>query len=136
MLWLSTGSFLGAHLFILLLLGATVWVVGRVVLSRFPLAPLADGAERLAVPLALGLAVLGLLLLGMGLLGLLARGPLLALLAVIHLAGLGAWRDAVRRVRPLLANARWRTAAVGLIAASAPFFFLALYPPTAFDETL
>ena len=133
MLWLSTASFLGTHLFILLILGATAWVAGRVVLSRFPLA---DGAERLAVPLALGLAVLGLLLLGMGLLGLLARGPLLALLAVIHLAGLGAWREAARRVWPLLASARWRAATVGLIAASAPFFFLALYPPTAFDETL
>jgi len=133
MLWLSTASFLGTHLFILLLLGATVWVVGRVALSRIPLA---DGAERLALPLALGLAVLGLLLLGMGLLGLLVRGPLLGLLLIIHLAGLGSWRDALRRMRPLLANARWRAATVGLIAASAPFFLLALYPPTAFDETL
>lgn len=133
MLWLSTAAFLGTHLLILLALGTTAWVVGRVALAR---CPLADGAERLAVPLALGLAVLGLLLFGMGLLGLLARGPLLELLLVLHLAGLGAWREAARRVWPLLANARWRAAAVGLIAAAAPFFFLALYPPTAFDETL
>lgn len=123
-------AFLGAHLLILVALAATAWVAGRLALSRFPVD---DGAERLAVPLALGLALLGLLLLGLGLLGLLARGPLLVLLAAIHLAGLGAWREAVRA---LLGDSRWRMVAVGLTVASAPFFVLALYPPTAFDETL
>lgn len=130
---LATAAFLGEYLLILLALAATAWVAGRVALSRFPLA---DGAERLAVPLALGLAVLGALLLGLGLAGLLARGPLLGLLLGIHLAGLRAWREACGRIRALLAESRWRAAAVGLIAASAPFFLLALYPPAAFDETL
>lgn len=130
---LATAAFVGDHLLLLLALAATAWVTGRLALSRFPLD---DGAERLAIPLALGLAVLGLLLLGLGLLGLLAPGPLLGLLAVIHLAGLGAWRAVVRTIRTLLGDSRWRAAAAGLIAAWAPFFLLALYPPTAFDETL
>jgi 4-amino-4-deoxy-L-arabinose transferase-like glycosyltransferase len=126
MLWLSTVAFLSVHLLILLVLAATSWVAGRVALARFSLM---DGAERLAVPLALGLALLGLLLFGLGLLGLLAQGPLLGLLLVVHLAGLGAWREEARRIR-------WRGAAVGLAAVAVPFFLLALYPPTAFDETL
>ncbi len=130
---LPTASFVGAHLLILLVLGATAWVAGRVALSRFRLD---DGAEQLAVPVALGLAVLGLVLPGLGLLGLLARGPLLVLLAVIHLVGLGAWREEARRTKELLADPRRRWAAVGLIAVAAPFFVLALYPPVAFDETL
>jgi 4-amino-4-deoxy-L-arabinose transferase-like glycosyltransferase len=128
---LATAAFLGTHLLILIALAATAWVAGWLALSRFPL----DGCgERLGIPLALGLGLLGLLLLGLGLLGLLARGPLLVLLAAIHLAGLGAWREVGRMVRPLLGSSRWRAAAVGL--AAAPFFVLALYPPTAFDETL
>src|SRR5688572_22763262 len=130
---LATAAFLGTHLLILLVLSATAWVAGRAALSRFPLE---DGAERLAVPLALGLALLGLLLLGLGLLGLLARGPLVVLLVGVHLAGLGAWQEELGRVWDLLADRRRRAAALGLIAASAPFFLLALYPPTAFDETL
>ena len=54
----------------------------------------------------------------------------------IHLAGLGAWQEELGRIWALLADRRRRAAAVGLIAVSAPFFLLALYPPTAFDETL
>jgi hypothetical protein len=133
MSWLSVAAFLGNHLLVLLALGATAWVTGRLALSRFPLD---DGAERLAIPLVLGLAVLGVLVFALGLLGLLARGPLLALLIGVHLVGLEAWREIVRSGRAVLADRRRRAAAVGLIAASAPFFLLALYPPTAFDETL
>ena len=130
---LATAAFLGGHLLVLLVLAATAWVAGRVALSRFPLE---DGAERLAVPLALGMALLGLLLLGLGHLELLARGPLVVLVVLIHLAGLGAWQEELGRVWALLADSRRRAAAVGLVAAAAPFFLLALYPPTAFDETL
>ena len=130
---LPTAAFLGSHLLILLVLAATAWVAGRAALSRFPLE---DGAERLAVPLALGLALLGLLLLGLGLLGLLARGPLVVLVVWIHVMGLGAWQEELGRIWTLLADRRRRAAAVGLVAVSAPFFLLALYPPAAFDETL
>jgi len=130
---MSTVAFVGAHAFVLLALGATAWVAGRMALWRFPLA---DGAERQAVPLALGLAGLGLLLLGMGLLGLLSRGALLGLLAVIHLAGWKVWWEAARRARALRADPwRW-LAAVAVLAVVARFFILALYPPTAFDETM
>ena len=133
MSWLSVAAFGGNHLLVLLALGATAWVAGRVVLRRFPLEA---GAERLAVPMVLGLAVLGMLVFALGLLGLLARGPLLALLIGVHLVGLRAWREIARGGRAVLADPRLRAAAVGLIAASAPFFLLALYPPTAFDETM
>src|SRR5262245_3999244 len=130
---MSTAAFVGAHVLALFALGATAWVAGRVALWRFPLA---DGAEGVAVPMALGLAGLGLLLLGMGLLGLLSRGPLFRLLAVIHLAGWKAWREAARSTKALLA-VPWRwLVAVGVLAVTARFFILALYPPTAFDETM
>lgn len=130
---LTTAAFIGNHLLVLLVLGATAWVAGQVALRRFPLEA---GAERLAVPMVLGLAVLGMLVFGLGLMGWLARGPLLALLIGVHLVGLEAWREIARGGQAVLADRRRRAAAVGLIAASAPFFLLALYPPTAFDETM
>lgn len=128
-----TDAFLVTHLLILLALAATAWVVGRVALRRMPPAR----GERLALPMVVGLAVLGPLLLLLGFLGLLSRGPLLLLLAVVHLAGLGAWREIVGETRDWLGDrrGRWWTA-LRLSVASAPFFLLALYPPTAFDETL
>lgn len=129
---LSAATFVGSHLLVLLVLAATAWVAGRAALRRFPLEA---GAELLAVPMALGLAVLGLPLFLLGLLGQLAVGPLLGLLLLVHLVGLGAWREIVQSGWTVLADPRRRAVAVGLVAASAPFFLLALYPPTAFDET-
>ncbi|HJX29832.1 MAG TPA: hypothetical protein VJ885_18170, partial [Thermoanaerobaculia bacterium] len=127
-----TAAFLVTHLLILLTLGATAWVAGQVALRRMPPAR----GERLALPMVVGLAVLGPLLLLLGFLGLLSRGPLLLLLMVVHLAGLGAWKEIVGETRAWLGDRRrwWMT--LGLSVASAPFFLLALYPPTAFDETL
>lgn len=127
--------FLVTHLLILLALAATAWVAGRVASRRMPLAR----GERLALPMVTGLAVLGFLGLLLGFLGLLSRGPLLLLLAAVHLAGLGAWKEAVGEARIWLGDRRGRRGwwlTLGLAVASAPFFLLALYPPTAFDETL
>jgi hypothetical protein len=127
-----TAAFLLAHLLILLALASTAWVAGRLALRRMPLVR----GERLALPLVAGLAVLGPLALLLGFLGLLSRGPLLLLLAAVHLAGLEAWKEAVGEIRIWLGDPRGWWTALGLAVASAPFFVLALYPPTAFDETL
>jgi hypothetical protein len=93
------------------------------------------GLERLAVSTALGLSLLAHLAFALGALGLLARGPLIGALAAVHLLGFPVWREAVQDLR-----ARWGRkpilASLGVLAALAPLFVLALYPPTAFDETL
>jgi hypothetical protein len=127
-----TAAFLLTHLLILLALASTAWLAGRLALRRMPLAR----EERLALPMVVGLAVLGPLALLLGFLGLLSRGPLLLLLVAVHLAGLGAWKEMVGETRAWLGDRRRRRITLGLAVASAPFFVLALYPPTAFDETL
>lgn len=85
--------------------------------------------ERLALPVAAGLAVLAHLLFFLGLFGWLRRGPVIALVILVHLLAIPDWRGLVR----------WRpqapVAALFLLAL-APLFLLALYPPTGFDETL
>jgi hypothetical protein len=103
-------------------------VAGRLVLRRW--IEETDGLERLAVSSALGLVLLAHLAFALGGLGLLSRGPLIAGLLVIHLLGFRVWREIVPArflAGRLLA---WLALAV------APFFVLALYPPTGFDETL
>jgi hypothetical protein len=130
-----SAAFLVTHLLILLALAASAWVAGRVALRRMPL----TRGERLALPVVAGLALLGPLLLLLGFLELLSRGPLLLLLAAVHLAGLGAWKEIVGEARAWLGDGWGRRGwwiTLGLAVASAPFFVLALYPPTAFDETL
>lgn len=128
----QTAAFLATHLLILLALAATTWAAGRLALVRFPPA----SGERLALPLVVGYAVLGPLLLVLGLLGWLSHGPLLLLLILLHLAGWKAWREAAGEVRALLGDRRRRWIVLGVLAGASPFFILALYPPTAFDETL
>ena len=63
----------------------------------------------------------------------LARGPLIAVIAGVHLAGLGVWREIWRGARAL---GRRKALVLILSAALAPLIVLAFYPPTAFDETL
>ena len=87
-----------------------------------------DGLERFAVSTALGLTLLAHAAFALGALGLLTRGALIVLVVGIHLAGLPVWRE-------VLGARRWKLGVL-LILAAAPLFFLALYPPTAFDETL
>ena len=127
---LAAAAFLGGHLLVFFLLASTAWVAGRPALRR--LEP-GEGWERLAVPAALGLALLAHLFLALGFCGLLSRGPVLLVLAAVHVLGHRAWREAAGAWRG------WRGRAgnaAGLLAAVAPLFVFALYPPTALDETL
>lgn len=127
-------AFLGEYLLILLGLAATAYAAGRAVLWRLELtAP----AERFAVAIAVGLAVLAHLGLLLGFLHLLARGPLILVAVAVHGAGFGAWRELARSVPGLVKKPSGRALAIGLGVAAAliPLFVLALYPPTGFDET-
>ncbi len=116
--------FVAKHLLALLLLAATAWVAGRMALRRWLDI---EGLEGFAVATALGLGLLAQLALLLGLLGILTLGPLIAAVAGIHLLGIREWRQWWGRRLPILG---W------LLAALAPLFVLALYPPVAFDETL
>lgn len=121
-------SFAFAQLLVLAALGATAWAAGGLA-ARF-LGE--DGQEPPAgLRLALGFAGLCQVLLLLGFLGQLRPAPILAALALLHLA---AWRWA----RPygaarLPGGAAPRLAAVLL---ALPVFALALYPPLGFDQTL
>ena len=139
-------AFLTSHLLALLFLTATVYVTGRLITRWLP----GDGDdgedgdawERFAafgVAIAVGLGIWGSLGLALGLAGVLSRGPLLAALAGIHVAGLGVWREIGQGVRSFWAGEgrRQRLAALlGLAVVLAPLIALSFYPPTAFDETL
>lgn len=125
---LALSSFLAAHLLALAVLAATAWAAGSLLTKRLPL----EGwAERLAVPAALGLAVLGHLGFLLGSLGLLRPGVLIAVIVTIHCAGFRAWRTVPADLR----NVSGRRIALAL-GALGPLFVLALYPPVAFDEIM
>ncbi len=119
---MQLASFVGTHLLAFALLAVTAWMAGRLVLRRL------EGLEGLAVSTALGLTLLAHLVFTLGALGLLTRSALIVLVAAIHLLGIPVWRE----IGWLW---RWKTV-LGLVLAVAPLFVLALYPPTAFDETL
>ena len=108
----------------LAVLAASAWTAGSLPTRRFSW----EGwAERLAVPAALGLALLAHLGFLLGALGLLQPGVLIVLLIVILATGFRfplSWRGE---------GGRWIL--LGLLAL-APLFVLALYPPTGFDETM
>ena len=110
------------------LLAVTAFVLGRLLIGNLELP-----AERWAVPMALGLALLAHLGFFLGLAGLLRPAPVLGLVAVIHLAGI-VWRGVWRAGSPLRRPSRRATGLV--VLALFPFVLLALYPPTAFDATM
>jgi hypothetical protein len=129
----AAASLLATHLLALAVLAATAWAAGSLILGKLSW----EGwAERLAVPVALGLAVLAHLGFLLGALGLLRPGVLVAVILIIHGAAWKAWRAAFADLR----SASGRRIVCGRIAlgllALAPFFVLTLYPPTAFDETM
>lgn len=107
-------ALLSTHLLALAILAATAWAAG----SLFKL-------EHHSLRIALGLAILAHLGFLLASFGQLRPGALIALIVAIHAA-------AFYQERPHLA---WRPWGLGLIAL-APIFVLALYPPTAFDETM
>ncbi|HEX5760206.1 MAG TPA: glycosyltransferase family 39 protein [Thermoanaerobaculia bacterium] len=128
--------FFAWHLAAGLGLAATAYVAGRLLLRGFDFR---GTGGRGALAVAVGLAALAQALLLLGFAGRLAIGPVAALGAAVHALGLGVWREVARRLLEM-----WRTGGgrrLGLAAALAalavaPFFVAALYPPTAFDETL
>lgn len=109
-----------------LVLAVTAFILGRLLTGE-----LDRPVERWAVPMACGLAMLAHLGVLLGLAGLLRPAPVVAVLAVIHLAGLRVWRRLPGAERRL----PWRWAALGA-AALLPSALLALYPPTGFDATM
>lgn len=124
--------FLAAHLLALIVLAATAWAAGSLVISLAGRTLSWESmAERLAMPVALGLAVLAHLGFLLGSLGLLRPGVLIAVIVAIHCAGFRAWRAIVADLPGLPG----RRIALGLLAL-APLFILAVYPPTAFDEIM
>lgn len=129
---LAPASFFAAHLLALAVLATSAWAAGSLVTPTFSWE---NRAERLAVPAALGLALLAHLGFLLGALGLLRPGVLVALIVAIHGAAFRTWRAAFVDLRGVSGRSTARWIGVGLLAL-APFFVLALYPPTAFDETL
>ena len=133
---LALASFLAVHLLALAVLAASAWAAGSLVMRRFAW----EGwAERLAVPAALGLAVLAHLGFLLGALGLLRSGVLVAAIVAIHCAGFKIWRAVftdLRRVSGWRIVLGWTGLGLVVPIGLAPLFVLALYPPTAFDETL
>ncbi|HEX6903699.1 MAG TPA: phospholipid carrier-dependent glycosyltransferase [Thermoanaerobaculia bacterium] len=110
-------------------LAATAYVLGRRVAGWSKLGlSFQDRLERDAVSAALGLALLAHLLLLLGLAGLLRPGPVLLLVAAVHIWGFPVWRERIAEIRP---RPVWLLAALAL-----PLFLLPLYPPTGFDATM
>jgi len=124
-------TFVLAPLLSVLALAATAYVAGRSLTRRLATE---SAAERFAVSLTLGLAVLAHLGLLLGMLSLLRRGPLIILMIGIHVAGARCWLEAARDVRAvwrlLVRRMAWALIAV------VPIAVLAFYPPTGFDALM
>jgi hypothetical protein len=122
------------HLAVVSLIASTALAAGLPWVRRLCL----TGAERTAIAMAVGLAVAGHVALGLALAGHLEPAAIIVLLLSAHLI---AWRDlrdlfkvGWRWCRPA-PRARWLAFAISVLTLS-PLVLCALYPPTAFDETL
>jgi 4-amino-4-deoxy-L-arabinose transferase-like glycosyltransferase len=126
-----------AHLGAAALFAWLVAAVGRRALRRLE----REGpAERLVLDFAAGYALLGQVLFVFGLVGWIARGPILALLAVLVVAlardAVAVAKDARAVLRPPCsprARAVWRGWVLVFVVVAPPMLVLALYPPTGFD---
>lgn len=131
----DAAAFVLKHLAVVALIASTALALGLPWIRGLPMNALARGAVALAV----GLGGAGHLALALGLVGRLEPAALVALVLAAHVA---AWRDlgdlgararlAWWRQAPLV---RWLGVGLGVLALS-PIVLCALYPPTAFDETL
>jgi 4-amino-4-deoxy-L-arabinose transferase-like glycosyltransferase len=138
----GTIGFVAGHVLLLVALAATTYVAGRLLWrgsTRGRVDRRFSHSRVASVVLAstLGLAALGTVGCLLGLAGQLRLPWLLAAVGVIHLAGLGVWREPAASGAGAgsgepRAGVVWSVALV----ASAPLLPLAIYPPTAFDETL
>ncbi|MES1244404.1 MAG: glycosyltransferase family 39 protein [Acidobacteriota bacterium] len=124
---LAPASFLAAHLLAFAVLTATAWAAGTAAARSISWE---SRAERLAIPIALGLAILAHLGFLLGALGLLRSGVLIAV--VVGLLLFFYWD---RRRLAGSFSFSWRFAVLAVLAL-APLFLLTIYPPTAFDETM
>lgn len=125
-------SLLAAHLLALAVLAATAWAAGFWVTRGLSM----EGwAERLALPAAVGLAVLAHLGFLLASFGLLRPGVLIVAIVAAHCAGFKAWRAVFAGLPGKAPGGSGWKIALGVVAL-APLFVLALYPPTAFDETM
>jgi hypothetical protein len=123
-----------AHLAAIALLALISYVLGRRLTYRFPYS---STLEAVSFSAGLGLGVIGLLTTLLAAAGLLQTVPALIAVLLLQLACWQVWRDLARGV--LSAPRRWAIAAgvsALLIAALAPYWLLALYPPSAFDATM
>lgn len=138
-------AFVVAYLALAAALG--VGAVGLVE-RRGPLA--ADPLERWMVALALGIGLVGQVVFALGLVGGIDRLPVVAVLLVLAVIGVGLirsrWHDwrigptsiggVEGRSRQRLGMGRRLTIAVWVILVLGPVLALALYPPSGFDEGL
>jgi hypothetical protein len=85
-----------------------------------------------ALTMALGFAAVGQVLTLAGLMGMLRRPVVLAVIIVINIAAIPAWR----RVLTAAAAAAFTVAMVVVVATALTAFFLTLYPPLGFDQTM
>ncbi len=138
---MTAAAFVLGHLAVLAALAATAGIAGALFLQRMP--ALCSG-ERWVLAPSLGLAVLGHLFGLLGLLGLLGRPAVLVTVLAIHVAGRRQWRTFLLALvqrsparRPAtLQDRTWALSAASGALLLTPLFLLALYPPSAFDETL
>jgi hypothetical protein len=126
----ALAALLATHLMALAVLAATAWTAGSLVLRSLNLE---SRAERLAMAVSLGLALLAHLGFLLGALGLLRLDVLAVVILGVVIAKV--------RGRPLTPLAPLGgEGSVGIpvlvVLALAPLFVLAVYPPTAFDETM
>jgi hypothetical protein len=131
---------------LLLVFAATAWAAGDVVAHRilFP-GRRPPVASDVFVTTAFGLVLLATAGFALGCFGQLTRGPVVTLTLAVHVAALRRWRSLGQAWLPptapttateLVGDRRrwWPVCAATTLAL--PWFALALYPPTAFDETL
>ena len=122
------------HLVVVTLIASTALAAGLPWVRRLSM----TGAERVAVAMAVGLAVAGHVALGLGLTGRLEPVGIIVLILFAHLAARRDLRDLFWAGQRWCRKARrgaWLAFPFGVLALS-PLVFCALYPPTGFDETL
>jgi hypothetical protein len=129
----SAAGYVLGHLLVLAGLAATYFVAGRRILARFAFS---GRAEEIAFSLGLGAGACGAALFLLALCGLLDPAAVWALVLLVHALGWSVWRDLARRARAVRGLPRGAATAAALAVLAAPLFWLALYPPTAFDATM
>src|SRR5262245_34385850 len=125
---MSAVTFVLRHLVVLALIASTAVALGLPWLRRLSLGT----SERVGLATAVGLAVAGQLILALGLAGLLVRPAIVALVVIAHVV---AWRDLRDVATAVRARAGGRAAAIGVLALL-PIVLGAFYPPLGFDEAL